>query len=102
MTLYIKVFDTRVNHVEEATNYNTYVSSHVMTDRGVRRSIEAGVMCIEHGLFASAETLKLMKKKGAGLSPLPMALEDMVWDNPISQAMKSKGNKMDEFFKKHG
>jgi imidazolonepropionase-like amidohydrolase len=72
--------------VEEATNYNTYVSSHVMTDRGVRRSIEAGIMCIEHGFFASEETLKLMKKKGAWLSPQPMALEDMVWDNPISQA----------------
>lgn len=72
--------------VEEATSYNTYVSSHVMTDRGVRRAIEAGVMCIEHGLFATEKTLKLMKKKGAWLSPQPMALEDMVWDNPISQA----------------
>ena len=57
-----------------------------MTDRGVRRAIEAGVMCIEHGLFATENTLKLMKKKGAWLSPQPMALEDMVWDSPISQA----------------
>jgi imidazolonepropionase-like amidohydrolase len=72
--------------VEEATNYNTYVSSHVMTDRGVRRAIEAGVMCIEHGLFASEKTLRSMKEKGAWLSPQPMALEDMVWNNPISQA----------------
>ena len=72
--------------VEEAANYNTYVTSHVMTDRGVRRSIEAGVMCIEHGFFASEKTLKLMKKKGAWLDPQPIELEDMVWDNPISQA----------------
>jgi len=72
--------------VEEATSYNTYVASHVMTDRGVRRSIEAGVMCIEHGFFASEKTLKLMKKKGAWIDPQPMAVEDMVWDNPISQA----------------
>ena len=72
--------------VEEATNYNTYVTSHVMTDKGVRTSIEAGVMCIEHGFFASEETLKLMKKKGAWLSPQPMLEEDMVWADPISAA----------------
>ncbi|WP_224484429.1 amidohydrolase family protein [Robertkochia aurantiaca] len=47
--------------VEEANNYNTYVLSHVMTDKGVRTSVEAGVMCIEHGFFASDETLELMK-----------------------------------------
>ena len=72
--------------VEEASSYNTYVSSHVMTDRGVRRSVEAGIKCIEHGYFASEKTLRLMKEKGVWLSPQPMALEDMVWDNPISQA----------------
>ncbi len=72
--------------VEEATNYNTYVLSHVMTDVGIRTSVEAGVMCIEHGFFASEETLRLMKEKGAWLSPQPMALEDMQWDDPISAA----------------
>lgn len=72
--------------VEEATNYNTYVLSHVMTDGGVRKSIEAGVMSIEHGFFASEETLKLMKEKGAWLSPQPMKEEDMVWTNPVSAA----------------
>ena len=72
--------------VEEATNYNTYVLSHVMTDKGIRTSVEAGVMSIEHGFFASEETLKLMKKKGAWLSPQPMLEEDMVWADPISAA----------------
>lgn len=72
--------------VEEATNYNTYVLSHVMTDGGVRKTIEAGVMSIEHGFFASEETLKLMKEKGAWLSPQPMKEEDMVWTNPVSAA----------------
>ena len=72
--------------VEEANNYNTYVATHVMTDRGIRASVEAGVMCIEHGFFASEETLELMKEKGAWLSPQPMKEEDMVWANPISAA----------------
>lgn len=71
--------------VEEARNYNTYVASHVMTDEGIRAAVEVGVMCVEHGFFASEETLQFMKEKGAWLSPQPMALEDMVWDNPISQ-----------------
>jgi imidazolonepropionase-like amidohydrolase len=72
--------------VEEASNYNTYVASHVMTDEGIRTSVEAGVMSIEHGFFASRETLELMKEKGAWLSPQPMLEEDMVWTNPISAA----------------
>jgi imidazolonepropionase-like amidohydrolase len=72
--------------VEEAANYNTYVASHVMTDKGVRTSVEAGVMSIEHGFFASEETLRLMKEKGAWLSPQPMLEEDMEWADPISAA----------------
>ncbi len=72
--------------VEEAANFNTYVLAHVMTDRGIRTSVEAGVMSIEHGFFASRETLELMKEKGAWLSPQTMKEEDMVWDSPVSAA----------------
>ncbi|MCL1144338.1 metal-dependent hydrolase family protein [Shewanella gaetbuli] len=70
--------------VEEAKNFNTYVISHVMTDAGIRTSVEAGVMSIEHGFFASDSTLKLMKKKGAWLSPQAMFEEDMNWSSPVS------------------
>ncbi|MCX2743840.1 amidohydrolase family protein [Mangrovivirga sp. M17] len=76
--------------VEEANNYNTYVQSHVMMDEDVRRSVEAGVMCIEHGFFVSDETLKLMKEKGVWLSPQPMKEQDMVWSNPVSAAKFKK------------
>jgi imidazolonepropionase-like amidohydrolase len=72
--------------VEEARNYNTYVATHVMNDEGVRKSVEAGIMSIEHGFFASEDTLKFMKEKGAWLSPQPMALKDMEWADPISAA----------------
>ncbi len=71
--------------VEEAANYNTYVTSHVYTDQGVHKSIEAGVMCIEHGFFVTEETLKLMKEKGAWISLQPVFVDDMTWDNPVSQ-----------------
>lgn len=71
--------------VEEAENFNTYVLAHVMTDAGIRKSIEGGVKCIEHGFFASDETLELMKEKGVWLSPQAMFNEDMKWDSPVSQ-----------------
>lgn len=72
--------------VEEATNFNTYVLAHVMTDRGIRTSVENGVMSIEHGFFASRETLELMKEKGAWLSPQAMFQDDMEWASPVSAA----------------
>ncbi|WP_109310406.1 amidohydrolase family protein [Ruegeria sp. AU67] len=70
--------------VEEATNFNTYALAHVMTDRGIRTSVEAGVKSIEHGFFASEDTLKLMKENDVWLSPQPMFNDDMVWDSPVS------------------
>ena len=71
--------------VEEASNFNTYVLAHVMTDEGIRKSVKAGVKCIEHGFFASDETLQLMKENDVWLSPQAMFNEDMKWDSPVSQ-----------------
>ncbi|MCV9386291.1 metal-dependent hydrolase family protein [Reichenbachiella ulvae] len=85
--------------VEEANNYNTYVLAHVMTDKGVRTSVEAGIKCIEHGFFASDETLKLMKEKGAWLSAQAMKEEDMNWSNPLSAAkFKQVTDAVDELY----
>jgi len=54
--------------VEEAQKWGTYVMVHAYSDKAVRMAVEAGVKSIEHGLMASPETLKLMKKKGVWLS----------------------------------
>jgi imidazolonepropionase-like amidohydrolase len=54
--------------VEAAEDWNTYVTVHAYTDRSVRRAIEAGVKCIEHGQMVSEETLQLMRDKGVWLS----------------------------------
>jgi imidazolonepropionase-like amidohydrolase len=48
-----------------------------MTDRAIRKSIEAGVKSIEHGYFASDETLQLMAKKGIWLCPQPFFEGDL-------------------------
>lgn len=57
--------------VDVAESFNTYVATHVMTDKAIRNSIDAGVKSIEHGFFASDETLQLMAEKGVWLDPQP-------------------------------
>ncbi len=54
--------------VEAAEDWGTYVTVHAYTDRAIRRAIDAGVKCIEHGQMMSEETLKLMAEKGIWLS----------------------------------
>ncbi|HMO61679.1 MAG TPA: amidohydrolase family protein [Ferruginibacter sp.] len=54
--------------VEAAADWGTYVTVHAYTTRAVRRAIEAGVKCIEHGQMLDMATLKLMQKKGIWLS----------------------------------
>ncbi len=79
-------FDEVKAAVEVADTWNTYVLSHVMTDKAVRMSIDAGVKSIEHGFFASDETLDLMKEKNVWLVPQPFLKEDLTFNNPVSQA----------------
>ena len=55
--------------VEAAADWNTYVMAHVYNPDGIRRAIENGVRCIEHGNLVDEPTLQLMKDKGVWLSP---------------------------------
>jgi imidazolonepropionase-like amidohydrolase len=54
--------------VDAASDWNTYVAVHAYTPRAIRRAIEAGVKCIEHGQLLDEATLKLMAQKGVWLS----------------------------------
>lgn len=54
--------------VEAAEDWGTYVTVHAYTNRAVRRAVEAGVKCIEHGQLLDKQTLKLLKKKDVWLS----------------------------------
>ena len=54
--------------VEAADDWNTYVTVHAYTPKAVRRAIEAGVKCIEHGQLLDDATLALMAEKGIWLS----------------------------------
>lgn len=55
--------------VQAANDWNTYVMAHVYNSAGIRRAIENGVKCIEHGNLIDEPTLQLMKEKGIWLSP---------------------------------
>lgn len=54
--------------VDAAEDWNSYVMVHAYTPRAVRRAIEAGVKCIEHGQLLDEATLRLMADKGIWLS----------------------------------
>jgi len=49
--------------VKEAEKWGTYATIHAYSDEGVRNAVNAGVRAVEHALFASDETMKLMKEK---------------------------------------
>ena len=54
--------------VEAADDWGTYVTVHAYTPKAVRRSVEAGVKCIEHGQLLDEETMKLLGERGIWLS----------------------------------
>jgi imidazolonepropionase-like amidohydrolase len=54
--------------VEAADDWNTYVAVHAYNVRSVRRAVEAGVKCIEHGQLLDEATIKLLADKGIWLS----------------------------------
>ncbi|WP_313264952.1 amidohydrolase family protein [Sphingobacterium sp.] len=63
--------------VEAAEDWGTYVTVHAYIPRAIRRAIEAGVKCIEHGQLLDEETLQLIAQKNIWLS-----LQNLVEDTP--------------------
>ncbi|MFM9942605.1 MAG: amidohydrolase family protein [Hyphomicrobiaceae bacterium] len=54
--------------VEAADDWNTYVTAHAYTPKAIRRAVEAGIKCIEHGQLADDDTIKYLADKGVWLS----------------------------------
>lgn len=73
--------------VEAAEDWNTYVTVHAYTPRAVRRAIEAGVKCVEHGQLLDDATLALMAEKGVWLS-LQMLQDDTENMDPLRRAKR--------------
>ncbi len=54
--------------VQAASDWGTYVLAHAYTSEAIRRLVENGVRCIEHGLLIDEETAKLVAQKGVAIS----------------------------------
>jgi imidazolonepropionase-like amidohydrolase len=50
--------------VEAAEDWGTYVAAHVYKPEGIRRCVDAGVRCIEHGQLIDKETAQVLADKG--------------------------------------
>ena len=70
--------------VKEAAMRDAYVAAHIYSDEDIKRVLNLGVMSIEHGQFITEETAKLMKEKGAFISPyLASVASDEILKHPI-------------------
>lgn len=75
--------------VRAAADWDTYVGVHVFSDEGIMRAVEAGVKSIEHGFFASPETLQLMKDKDVFLVSQLTGISPYLEQNP---GLQTKAN----------
>ncbi len=92
--------------VHAATDYGTYVATHVYNVTGIRRAVAAGVKSIEHGHLADEETIALLAEKDVWLSMQPFALGDHHYPDP-NRADKDKEicsgtDNVYEWARKHG
>ncbi|MDH5758184.1 MAG: amidohydrolase family protein [Gemmatimonadota bacterium] len=55
--------------VDAAAERGLRVAAHAHGDEGIRAAVMAGVTSVEHGTYASEETLLLMKERGTWLVP---------------------------------
>lgn len=54
--------------VQAASDFGTYVATHVYNTKGVRRAVDAGVKSIEHGQLLDEAGVKYLKDKDVWLS----------------------------------
>jgi imidazolonepropionase-like amidohydrolase len=62
--------------VEAAEDWGTYVLVHAYTPRAIRRSVQAGVRCIEHGHLIDDATAALLAERGVWWSLQPFLADD--------------------------
>lgn len=74
--------------VDAADDWNTYVTVHAYTVKAVKRAVDAGVKCIEHGQLLDEATMKLLADKGIWLSL--QALDEAPPTAPENVRLKKK------------
>jgi len=72
--------------VQAASDFGTYVFAHAYTSKAVRRLVDNGVRCIEHGLLIDDATAKYVKKNDVVISTqlvVYRALKDLEGITPL-------------------
>lgn len=62
--------------VDAASDWGTYVCTHVYTPEGIKRALGNGVKCIEHGQLADEDSVRMMADKGAWWSLQPFLADE--------------------------
>ena len=95
--------------VQAASDWGTYVASHLHNGPSIVRALEAGVMSVDHGFMMNEEGAIMMAKNGAFLSTqfaiLDITLEmDFLTDAQLDKAREviNASHDMVNLVKKHG
>lgn len=72
--------------VSVAKDRDSYVTAHCHTVRGIRRAVEAGVECIEHGTVMDRSTAEFLKERGVFVVPT-LTIGEMIRRFPDSWGM---------------
>lgn len=62
--------------VQAASDWNTYVMTHVYTPKGIQRAIRSGVKCVEHGQLADEASVRMMRDEGVWWSLQPFLQDE--------------------------
>lgn len=62
--------------VDAASDWGTYVCTHVYTPEGIQRALQNGVKCIEHGQLVDEKTVKMIANEGAWWSLQPFLADE--------------------------
>lgn len=78
--------------VEAASDWNTYVMTHVYNPKGIQRAIRAGVKCIEHGQLADEASVRMMRDEGVwwSLQPFLQDEDSNVYPDPARRASQKQ------------
>lgn len=72
--------------VEECERHGAYVCAHCHPAKAIRRCVEYGVRCIEHGTLIDEDTATVVAKKGAYIVPT-LACRAALMDDGSSKGM---------------
>ncbi|TAH36365.1 MAG: amidohydrolase family protein [Planctomycetota bacterium] len=72
--------------VRAAADWGTYVTVHAYTPASVRRAVEAGVKCIEHGHLLDEDTMQYIAEHDVWLSMQPFEFTDNTFPTEEQQA----------------